>query len=95
MLQPFGAGNPQPLFLGRDALVLSARTFAPDCTELVIEDASGRATAVVWPSAQTIAAQLAPGARADVLFYVEPVAYAPAGARLELIDASPRTRSTE
>ena len=95
MLQPFGAGNPQPLFLGRDALVLSARTFAPDCTELVIEDASGRATAVVWPSAQTLAAQLAPGARADVLFHVEPDAYAPAGARLEIVDARPRTRSTE
>ena len=95
MLQPFGAGNPQPLFLGRDALVLSARTFAPDCTELVIEDASGRATAVVWPSAQTLAAQLAPGARADVLFHVEPDAYAPTGARLEIVDARPRTRSTE
>jgi single-stranded-DNA-specific exonuclease len=87
MLQPFGAGNPQPLFLTHDAMVLSARTFAPDCVELILEDGSGRATAVLWPSAQSLAAQLAPGARADLLFRVEPDAYAGAGARLEIIDA--------
>ena len=91
MLQPFGAGNPQPLFLACDAMVLSARTFAPDCIELVLDDGSGRATAVVWPSAQALAAQLVPGARADVLFHVEPDAYAPAGARLEIVHARPRT----
>ena len=87
MLQPFGAGNPRPLFLAHDAMVLSARTFAPDCTELVLEDPSGRATAVVWPSAQALAAQLAPGARADVLFHVEPNEYEQSGARLEIVDA--------
>jgi single-stranded-DNA-specific exonuclease len=87
MLQPFGAGNPQPLFLAHDALVISARTFAPDCVELELEDATGRATAVLWPSAQAVAEHLAPGARADVLFHVEPDSYAPAGARLAIADA--------
>jgi hypothetical protein len=53
----------------------------------VIEDPSGRATAVLWPSAQALAAQLAPGARADVLFHVEPSEYEQAGARLEIVDA--------
>jgi single-stranded-DNA-specific exonuclease len=87
MLQPFGAGNPQPLFMTRNAMVLTTRTFAPDCSELTLEDGSGRATAVLWPSAQALAAQLAPGARADLLFHVEPDAYAPSGARLEIVDA--------
>src|SRR5205814_9643163 len=72
MLQPFGAGNPQPLFLAHDALVISARTFAPECTELALEDATGRATAVLWPSAQAVGEHLSPGARADLLFHVEP-----------------------
>ena len=87
MLQPFGAGNRQPLFLTRSALVLTARTFAPDCVELTLDDGTGRATAVVWPSAQSLAPQLVPGARADVIFHLEPDAYAPAGARLEIVDA--------
>ena len=87
MLQPFGAGNPQPLFMTRDVMVLSTRTFAPDCSELTLEDGSGRATAVLWPSAQALAAQLASGARADLLYHVEPDAYAAAGARLEIVDA--------
>jgi single-stranded-DNA-specific exonuclease len=87
MLQPFGAGNRQPLFLTRSALVLTARTFAPDCVELTLDDGTGRATAVVWPSAQSLAPQLAPGARADILFHLEPDAYAPGGARLEIVDA--------
>jgi len=87
MLQPFGAGNPQPLFMAHDALVVSARTFAPDCVELIVEDATGRATAVLWPSAQTAGEHLAPGARADLLFHVEPDAYASTGARLAIVDA--------
>jgi single-stranded-DNA-specific exonuclease len=87
MLQPFGAGNPQPLFLAHDAMILTSRPFAPDCVELTLEDGSGHATAVLWPSAQSLAAQLVPGARADVLFRVEPDAYAPASARLEIVDA--------
>jgi hypothetical protein len=54
--------------------------------ELVLQDPSGRATAVLWPSTQALASQLVPGARADVLFRVEPDAYS-GGARLEIVDA--------
>jgi single-stranded-DNA-specific exonuclease len=92
MLQPFGAGNPQPLFMAHDALVVSARAFAPDCSELTLEDATGRATAVLWPSAQSLAAQLTPGSRADLLFHVEPDSYAPTGARLAIVDARNSTQ---
>ena len=87
MLQPFGAGNPQPLFAAHGALVVSARTFAPECTELTLEDRTGRATAVLWPSVQQLGGTLGPGVRVDVLFHIEPDAYAPAGARLAIVDA--------
>jgi single-stranded-DNA-specific exonuclease len=87
MLQPFGAGNPQPLFLARGAEVVAVRNFAPECSELTLDDGSGRATAVLWPSANGLAAALVQGARVDVLFNVEPDSYAPSGARLTIVDA--------
>jgi len=91
MLQPFGAGNPQPLFLASNVSVVSRRAFADDCCEIQLEDASGRAAAVVWPSASAIHPALGAGSRADVLFQIEP------GPRLTLVDArmaaSPPTKS--
>lgn len=86
MLQPFGAGNPQPLFVARNVAAISSRSFADDCCELVVEDGSGRAQAVVWPSAQTAAQSLLAG-RADILFHVEPSEFAASGARLTLVDS--------
>ncbi len=81
MLQPFGAGNPQPLFLAAGVKVLSRRGFGEDCCELMLEDASGRASAVLWPSAGALNGVLACGSRADVLVQVEP------GPRLTVVDA--------
>ncbi|HEX2121034.1 MAG TPA: single-stranded-DNA-specific exonuclease RecJ, partial [Thermoanaerobaculia bacterium] len=52
MFQPFGAGNPQPLFVVRDVTVTGTRTFAEDCCELALQDRTGSATAVLWPSAK-------------------------------------------
>ena len=87
LLQPFGAGNPQPLFLARDVEIVSQRSFADDCCELLLRDGSGgRATAVVWPSAKALLTELA-RAKSDVLFHLQPDDFAPAGARLELVDA--------
>jgi single-stranded-DNA-specific exonuclease len=80
MLQPFGAGNPQPLFAARGVTAVSTRSFGEDCCELVVEDSSGRATTVVWPSAKEAAQSLIAG-RADILFHVEP------NARLTLVDS--------
>ena len=82
MLQPFGAGNPQPLFLAAGVEVVSRRGFGEDCCELMLEDPSGRASAVLWPSASALSGLLASGSRADVLFQIEP------GPRLTLVDAS-------
>ena len=84
MLQPFGAGNAQPLFMVRGIAVTGTRTFAEDCCELALEDATGRATAVLWPSVKQLGTQLARGT-SDVLVRVEPDRYS--GVRLEIVDA--------
>lgn len=83
LLQPFGAGNPQPLFFIRDVTVTGTRTFAEDCCELSLQDATGRATAVLWPSAKQLAPLLS--GTVDLLVTVEPDRYHVA--RLNVIDA--------
>jgi single-stranded-DNA-specific exonuclease len=82
LLQPFGAGNTQPLFLVHDVTVTATRTFAEDCVELTLEDATGRGTAVLWPSAKALAPL---AGRMDLLVKVEPDRYK--GSRLEIVDA--------
>lgn len=89
LLQPFGAGNVQPVFLLRNASVLKVRTFAEDCVELSLEDATGKTSAVLWPSVKRLASALGAGATADLLVQIEPDSYAPSGARLVVIDARP------
>ena len=42
MLQPFGAGNTQPLFVIRGVSVTAKRPFAEDCCELKIADPTGK-----------------------------------------------------
>lgn len=85
MFQPFGAGNPQPLFLVRNVSVTGTRTFAEDCTELSLTDETGDATAVLWPSVKHLAKDLVHPV--DLLVKIEPDRYR--GARLEVIDARP------
>jgi single-stranded-DNA-specific exonuclease len=92
LMQPFGAGNLQPLFLLRNANVLSTRAFAPDCCELTIDDGTGKALAVLWPSACALAPELAGGATVDLLFQIEPDGYAPSGAKLAIVDAKESIR---
>jgi single-stranded-DNA-specific exonuclease len=82
-LQPFGAGNTQPLFAVHGVSVVGTRTFAEDCCELALEDATGRATAVLWPSAKVLAPELVHGPL-DLLVKIEPDRYATA--RLEIVD---------
>jgi single-stranded-DNA-specific exonuclease len=84
MLQPFGAGNPQPLFVVRDVEVTGTRTFAEDCCELKLQDATGTATGVLWPSVRQLGSEVVQG-RVDLLTRIEPDRYC--GARLEIIDS--------
>jgi single-stranded-DNA-specific exonuclease len=83
LLQPFGAGNTQPLFVVQNVTINSTRTFAEDCCELQLQDATGRAVAVLWPSAKELRASLGNGA-VDLLVKVEPDKYS--GVRLEIVD---------
>ena len=82
MLQPFGAGNAQPLFLVHDVTVTGTRTFAEDCRELALSDATGTATGVLWPSVKGLDVV---GSAVDLLVKVEPDKYK--GVRLEVVDA--------
>lgn len=86
MLQPFGAGNAQPMFLVRDARSVATRTFAEECVEVTLDDGTGRAVGVIWPSVRQLASVVGAG-RADLLVRVEPDRYH--GARLEIADARP------
>jgi len=95
MLQPFGAGNPQPLFVARDLEIVSTRQFADDCYELVVSDREGRANAVVWPSVRRALGDFSGGGTVDLLFHVEPDSYAPSGARLSVVDARPGAFAAE
>jgi single-stranded-DNA-specific exonuclease len=86
MLQPFGAANTQPLFMTGGVRVTSKRMFSADCWELQLEDGSGKARAVVWPSSISLMAQLETGGVNDVLFTLEPDQWSPTGMRLTLAD---------
>jgi single-stranded-DNA-specific exonuclease len=87
MLQPFGAGNLQPLFLVPNVTVTGTREFAEDCCEITIEDGTGRGLAVLWPSARELAPDLVRGAIVDLLVQIEPDGYSPSGAKLVIVDA--------
>jgi single-stranded-DNA-specific exonuclease len=89
MLQPFGNGNPQPLFLARGIEVTGTRSFAEDCCELSVQDGTGRGAAVLWPGVKELGPELVRGGRVDLLFQVEPNAYAPNGVRLSIVDTRP------
>jgi single-stranded DNA-specific DHH superfamily exonuclease len=93
MMQPFGAGNLQPLFLTRNANVTATREFAPDCCELTLDDGTGRAAAVLWPSVRELAGEVKNGATIDLLFHIEPDSYAASGAKLTIVDACPSKKA--
>ena len=84
LLQPFGAGNAQPLFLVSAVTVTGTRTFAEDCCELALQDATGNATAILWPSVKHLGTDVVRGP-VDLLVKVETDRYR--GMRLEVVDA--------
>ncbi|HET7710687.1 MAG TPA: single-stranded-DNA-specific exonuclease RecJ [Thermoanaerobaculia bacterium] len=87
LLQPFGAGNVQPLFLARGVEIRSVRTFADECAAVSLWDGRKAAEAVVWPSAQPVLAAMRQAGRSDILFHLEPDSYRDHLARLVLVDA--------
>ncbi|MGH9421697.1 MAG: single-stranded-DNA-specific exonuclease RecJ, partial [Thermoanaerobaculia bacterium] len=93
MMQPFGAGNLQPLFLTCNATVTATREFASDCCELMLDDGTGRAAGVLWPSVRALAGEVRNGATVDLLFHLEPDGYAKSGAKLTIVDARRSNRT--
>lgn len=88
MLQPFGAANPQPLFVTRGVGVAQIREFAEECFELIVRDRTGEATAVLWPSSAALRSMVESGQRVDLLYQVEPATQSRSGAaRLSIVDA--------
>jgi single-stranded-DNA-specific exonuclease len=87
MFEPFGAGNPQPLFMTRRSTVVGTRPFAEDCCELTIESGGVRAPAVLWPSVKQLADEIVKCGVVDLLYTIEPDSYAPNGAKLIVADA--------
>ena len=86
LLQPFGAGNAQPLFAIKGVTVDGIRAFSNDCFEVRLDDGTGRGSAVLWPSAKQLRPDLDAG-RVDLLARLEPDRYR--GWRLEIADVRP------
>lgn len=86
MLQPFGAGNAQPLFAIRNAHVIGRRPFAEDCCELTLQDATGSGAAVVWPAVKRLHAAIN-GAPIDLLVQIEADGWSDIGGRMSVADA--------
>ena len=88
LLEPFGAGNPQPMFVTRGVRVKQRREFAADCVEMILQDSSGEATAVLWPSASALGEVVGNGHAVDLLYQIEPSTQSKSGpARLTIVDA--------
>ncbi len=92
LMQPFGAANPQPLFVTHGVRVTHRREFATDCIEMILTDASGEATAVLWPSAIALRDVVdngrGNGHAVDLLYQIEPATQSRSGAaRLSIVDA--------
>jgi single-stranded-DNA-specific exonuclease len=93
MLQPFGAANPQPMFVTRRVRISRRREFATDCVEMVLHDGTADATAVLWPSASALR-DIVNGHTVDLLYQIEPATQSGSGAaRLTIIDARNSTEA--
>jgi single-stranded-DNA-specific exonuclease len=86
--EPYGQGNRRPLFLARDAEVVSRREFSPGCYEIRLREGESLVPAVLWRSLAALASLMAPGEKCELLFHLEQDRYSPAGFRLSVVDAA-------
>lgn len=87
-LEPFGAGNRQPLFLSNDVKVGEVREFSPGCRSVMLQHDGLWYSSVLWASCAELAALFVTGTRVDVVYQVEPDRYGRNGLRLQIVDAS-------
>jgi single-stranded-DNA-specific exonuclease len=88
-LEPFGAGNRQPVFYSPCVEVVTTREFAEECLEVTFAGNQGGVRAVAWPSVRSLRPLLGRNARVDIAWRLEPDAYSASGFRLEIVDAAP------
>lgn len=89
MLEPFGAGNRQPLFATRGVTIAEKRPFGNECLNLLLDDGVTKRSAVLWPSRRPLFPLIDGGGRLDVLYTLEPDRYGRFGLSLEVCDAAP------
>ncbi|HXI12451.1 MAG TPA: single-stranded-DNA-specific exonuclease RecJ [Thermoanaerobaculia bacterium] len=87
-LEPFGAGNPQPLFLMRGLRVSGRREFSEGCHEVMLARDDRSVPAVIWPSQTELLPLFDSGCELDLVAQLQPTRYSQAGVRLELVDAA-------
>lgn len=90
LLEPWGEGNPEPLFLASGVTLRRQREFSPGCFEIEIEQERVLRRAVVWPAQAPLLGEIEVGSPFDCAFRIEEDRYRPEAVRLVLVDARPR-----
>jgi single-stranded-DNA-specific exonuclease len=90
-LEPFGAENPEPLFLIRRASILTRRQPNDKLVEVVADSVGDGARCVAWRSVEDLWPALQPGQTLDLLGSVREDGWAPSGAVFEVRDVRPPT----
>lgn len=87
-LEPFGAGNPQPLFLLTGLSVTASREFSEGCHNVTLTRDERSVDAVIWPSQAELLPLFRSGGDVDLLARLEPDRYSREGMRLDLVDVA-------
>jgi single-stranded-DNA-specific exonuclease len=85
LLEPWGEGNPEPLFVASGVRLRRQREFSPGCFEVELEQEGALRRAVVWPSEAPLLQDVEAGSSFECVFRVEEDRYR-GGTVLVLVD---------
>jgi single-stranded-DNA-specific exonuclease len=91
-LEPFGAENPEPLFLLRGVSIHSRRVPNEKLVEVSVERDGATARCVAWQSISELWDELLTGRVIDLLGYVRADSWASSGASIEIADVREAVR---
>jgi len=86
-LEPFGAGNLQPVFGIEGVRTIAIREFAQGCFNADITDGVCAVRCVLWPSSRTLLDVFRSEEPFSILAHLEPDTFLASGFRLEVLDA--------